>query len=111
MNHVLRCSGYEIVKTDMVRGRDCYLYDVHDKRYIDFEAGVWCTALGHNHPRVNQTIRTQIEQIIHLGYRYTNVLVEETAVEVLGTVALSDGKCIFLSSGALFEYARELVTT
>ena len=100
MSHVLRCSGYEIVKTDMVRGRDCYLYDVHDRRYVDFEAGVWCTALGHNHWRVNQTIRTQIEQIIHLGYRYTNGLVEEAAVEVLGTVALSDGKCVFLSSGS-----------
>jgi len=100
MSHVLRCSGYEIVKTDMVRGRDCYLYDVHDRRYVDFEAGVWCTALGHNHWRVNQTIRTQIEQIIHLGYRYTNGLVEEAAVEVLNTVALSDGKCIFLSSGS-----------
>ncbi|NIO67796.1 MAG: aminotransferase class III-fold pyridoxal phosphate-dependent enzyme, partial [Anaerolineae bacterium] len=100
MSHVLRCSGYEIVKTDIVRGRDCYLYDVYDKRYVDFEAGVWCTALGHNHWRVNQTIRTQIEQIIHLSYRYTNVLVEEAAVEVLGTVALSDGKCVFLSSGS-----------
>jgi len=84
----------------MVRGRDCYLYDVHDKRYVDFEAGVWCTALGHNHPRVSQTIRTQTEQIIHLGYRYTNVLAEEAAVEVLGTRALSDGKCTFLSSGS-----------
>lgn len=98
MNHVLRC--HEIAKTDMVRGRGCYLYDVHDKRYVDFEAGVWCTALGHNHPRVNQAIRTQTEQIIHLGYRYTNILAEKAAVEVLGTGALSDGKCIFLSSGS-----------
>lgn len=100
MDHVLRCSGYEIVKTDMVRGQGCYLYDVHDKRYVDFEAGVWCTALGHNHRRVNQAIRTQIEQIAHIGYRYTNALTEEAATEILDTVALSDGKCIFLSSGS-----------
>jgi acetylornithine/N-succinyldiaminopimelate aminotransferase len=100
MNHVLRCSGYEVVKTDMVRGRDCYLYDVHDNKYVDFEAGVWCTALGHNHWRVNQAIRTQTEQIIHLSYRYTTGLIEEAAVEVLGTVAFSAGKCIFLCSGS-----------
>jgi acetylornithine/N-succinyldiaminopimelate aminotransferase len=100
MNHVLRCSGYKVVKTDMVRGRDCYLYDAYDKRYVDFEAGVWCTALGHNNWRVNQAIRTQIEQIIHLSYRYTNDLIEQAAVEVLNTIALSDGKCIFLSSGS-----------
>jgi len=100
MDHVLRCSGYEIVKTDMVRGQGCYLYDVHDKRYVDFEAGVWCTALGHNHRRVNQAIRGQIEQIIHMGYRYTNALIEEAAAEILDTVSLPDGKCIFLSSGS-----------
>lgn len=96
----MRCSGYELVKTDMVRGRDCYLYDAHDKKYVDFEAGVWCTALGHNHRRVNHTIRTQIEQIVHLGYRYTNILVEEAAIAVLDTIPLSDGKCVFLSSGS-----------
>jgi acetylornithine/N-succinyldiaminopimelate aminotransferase len=100
MDHVLRCSGYELVKSDIVRGQDCYLYDSDHKKYVDFEAGVWCTVLGHNHRRINETIRTQIEQIMHLGYRYTHGMVEEAAVEVLRTVALSDGKCIFLSSGS-----------
>lgn len=100
MDHVLSCSGYEIVKTDVVRGRDCYLYDARGNRYIDFEAGVWCTVLGHNHWQVNQTMRAQTEQVIHLGYRYTNFLTEEAAVAVLDTVALTDGKCTFLSSGS-----------
>ena len=98
MNHILRC--HEIVKTNFVRGQGCYLYDVHGKRYIDFEAGIWCTALGHGHPQINQTIRTQTEQIVHLGTRYPSLLAEEAAAEVLGTVALSDGKCVFLSSGS-----------
>jgi len=84
----------------MVRGRDCYLFDGHGKRYIDFEAGVWCVGLGHSHPRVNEAICTQIEHITHVGYRYTNALVEEAAQETLNTVAFPDGKCIFLSSGS-----------
>ncbi len=100
MDHILRCSDYDLVKTDIVRGRDFYLYDSDQKKYIDFEAGVWCTVLGHNHGRINEAIRTQIEQIAHLGYRYTHGIVEEAAVEVLRTVAFSDGKCIFLSSGS-----------
>jgi acetylornithine/N-succinyldiaminopimelate aminotransferase len=100
MDHVLRCSGYKVVKTDIVRGQGCYLYDVQGRRYVDLEAGVWCAALGHGHPRVNQAMRAQMEQIIHLGYRYASALVEEAAVEILDTVPLSDGKCIFLSSGS-----------
>ena len=98
MEHLLKC--HEIVKTDMVRARGCYLYDAHDKRHIDFESGVWCTALGHNHGRVNHIIQTQLEQITHLNYRYTNTPVEEAAKDVLNTVGLSDGKCTFLSSGS-----------
>ncbi len=100
MNHVLRCSGYELVKTDIVRGSGCYLYDAQGKRYVDLEAGVWCTALGHNHPRVNQAIRAQLERVAHIAYRYTNDLVEAAAVAVLGTVGLADGTCVFLSSGS-----------
>jgi acetylornithine aminotransferase len=84
----------------MVRGQGCYLYDAHDRRYLDFEAGVWCTALGHSHPRINQTIQAQIERIAHIGYRYTNGLIEQAAVAVLDTLTLPDGKCVFLSSGS-----------
>jgi len=98
--HVLRCSGYALVKTDVVRAQGCYLFDIHGKRYIDFEAGVWCTALGHNHWRVNQAIRTQLDTISHVGYRYTQDLVEEAAATVLRTLALVEGRCIFLSSGS-----------
>lgn len=100
MTHVLRCSGYDIVKTDIIRALGCTLYDAAGKWYIDLEAGVWCTALGHSHPRINRAITTQLEQISHIGYRTTNDLVEEAATAVLDTLALSDGKCVFLSSGS-----------
>jgi len=110
MNHVLRCSGYDLVKTDIVRAQDCDLVDAHGKRYIDFEAGVWCTALGHNHPRINQAIRTQLDQVSHIGYRVTNSLVEEAAEEVLSTVGLPNGKCVFLSSGSeAVEFGVQIV--
>ena len=98
MNHILKC--YDIVKTDFVRGENCYLYDGHGKRYIDFESGIWCTALGHSHPQISQVIRAQIEKVIHLGTRYPNVLAEEAATDLLEIVGMGDGKCIFLSSGS-----------
>lgn len=98
MNHILKC--HEIVKTDFVRGENCYLYDSQGKRYVDFESGIWATALGHGHPRINQVIRAQIEQIIHLGTRYPSALAEEAAINVLDIVGIDGGKCVFLSSGS-----------
>jgi acetylornithine aminotransferase len=98
MNHILRC--HEIVKTDFVRGENCYLYDSQGERYVDFESGIWSTALGHNHPRINQVIRAQIEKVVHLGTRYPNVLAEEAAINILDIVGIDGGKCVFLSSGS-----------
>jgi acetylornithine aminotransferase len=98
MQHVLKC--HEIVKTDFVRGQNCFLYDVEGKQYVDFESGTWCTALGHNHPRINQVIESQLKQITHLGTRYPNALVEDAAQDVLSIVGIENGKCTFLSSGS-----------
>jgi acetylornithine/N-succinyldiaminopimelate aminotransferase len=98
MQHILKC--HEIAKTDFVRGQNCHLYDLAGRRYTDFESGTWCTALGHNNPRVNRVMMTQIEKLVHLGSRYPNLLAEEAAAEILRITGIGDGKCVFLSSGS-----------
>lgn len=98
MEHILKC--HEIVKTDFVRAENCSLYDADGRRYVDFESGIWCTALGHNHPRISQVIESQLKQVIHLGTRYPNQIVEETAKAVLDIVGMDNGKCTFLVSGS-----------
>ncbi len=98
MDHILNC--HEIVKTDFVRARNCSLYDAEGREYIDLESGTWCTALGHNHPQVNRTLREQSKQVIHLGTRYPNQLAEQAALDVLDIVGMDSGKCVFLSSGS-----------
>jgi acetylornithine aminotransferase len=98
MDHILKC--HPIAKTDFVKAQNCYLYDAHGRRYVDFESGVWCTALGHNHPRIIRAMQEQMELVIHLGTRYPNTLAEGAATQVLDVVGLSNGKCVFLSSGS-----------
>lgn len=108
MSHILQC--HEIVKTDFVRAENCHLFDSQGRRFIDFESGIWCTALGHNHPAVNHTIETQLQKLMHLGTRYPNETVEKAAVEVLTITGLGEGKCIFLSSGSeAVEFAVQAV--
>ena len=107
MDHILKC--HEIIRNNFVHGENCYLYDDLGRRYIDFESGIWCTALGHNHPRITQVIEKQIHDIMHLGTRYPNQKVDETAVEVLDIVGL-EGKCVFLSSGSeAVEFGAQMV--
>lgn len=100
MKHVVECTGYEMLLQDIVRADGISLYDSKGKKYIDFEAGVWCTALGHNHPRINEAMKKQIDKIIHCGFMSSSQVVEEAAKDVLSTLEDFDGKCLFLSSGS-----------
>ena len=86
MSRVLRCSGYDLVKTDVVRAQGCTLYDAQGRRTLDLEAGVWCAALGHNHPRVNGVIRAQLDRVAHLACIYSAEVVEQAAQTVRGTL-------------------------
>jgi acetylornithine/N-succinyldiaminopimelate aminotransferase len=43
-----------------------YIYDSNTKKYLDFVAGVSACALGHQHPRVNQAIKDQLDKYSHV---------------------------------------------
>ncbi len=60
MDHLLKC--HEIFKTDFVRGQNCHLYDSQGRKYVDFESGIWCTALRHHHSRVNRAMQAQLKR-------------------------------------------------
>jgi acetylornithine aminotransferase len=100
VSHVLRCSGYDLIKTDIVRAKGCYLYDAQGQGYLDLESGVWCTALGHSHPRIVRLLQAQSKRLMHLAYRYSAPEVEAAAEAVLDVAGMEDGRCLFLSSGS-----------
>lgn len=96
--HILGC--HPIAKTDIVRGEGVNLYDRHGKKFVDFEAGIWCAALGYDNPQINSCIHDMLKRVIHLGPQFTSSLAEEAAVELLSHTPFKDGKVVFLSSGS-----------
>ena len=96
---ILNCN-YEMLNPTIVSSENCYVIDENGKKYVDFEAGVWCTSLGHNNKQVNEAIIKQMNIISHTGYRYAAKVVDETAVKVLELLNFTEGKCVFLSSGS-----------
>ncbi len=98
MKHILKC--HETADLGFVKGLNCYLYDMSGRQYVDFESGVWCSLVGHNHPRIQAALRDQLTRVTHLGYRYTSHLAEEAAISLLETLNMPRGKCVFLSSGS-----------
>src|SRR6202163_659763 len=60
-------NRYPIVLT---RGKGVFLYDLDDRRYLDFVSGLGVNALGHAHPRILKAIREQAARLVHVSNLY-----------------------------------------
>jgi len=81
----------------LMRGKGVFLYDLDDKRYLDFVSGLGVNALGHAHPRIVKTIREQAAKLIHVSNLYYHEYQGELA-EKLCTLSGLD-RAFFSNSG------------
>jgi len=44
-----------------VKGEGCYLWDVENRKYLDFTAGIAVNALGHCDPEISKIIAQQVK--------------------------------------------------
>lgn len=51
---------------EISHAKGSYIYDVSQKEYLDFVAGVSANSLGHNHPKVTEAITKQLETYAHV---------------------------------------------
>ncbi len=109
MESILDCTGHELKVPNIVRSDGIYLFDADEKRYMDLESGVWCTALGHKNRRINDVIKDQVDRIIHVGFCYSSEIVDKAAKSLLTISNFNNGKCVFLSSGSeAIEILRQI---
>ncbi|MFQ6372573.1 aspartate aminotransferase family protein [Shewanella sp. YIC-542] len=81
-----------------VRGQGSRVWDQQDKEYIDFAGGIAVTCLGHCHPALVNTLKTQGEKLWHLS----NVMTNEPALALATKLvnATFAEKVYFANSGA-----------
>jgi len=74
-------NRYPLVLT---RGKGVFLYDIAEKRYLDFVSGLGVNALGHAHPRIVKAIREQAAKLVHVSnlyyHQYQGLLAEKLCV-------------------------------
>ena len=51
---------------EISHAKGSYIYDTNNKAYLDFVAGVSACPLGHQHPKVNSTIKDQLDKYSHV---------------------------------------------
>lgn len=50
------------------RAEGIYLYDREGRRYMDVISSWWVNLFGHNHPRINQAIKDQLDKMAHVMF-------------------------------------------
>jgi acetylornithine/succinyldiaminopimelate/putrescine aminotransferase len=51
---------------EISHAKGSYIYDTSGKRYLDFVAGVSACSLGHQHPKVVNAIKEQVDKYLHV---------------------------------------------
>ena len=65
-------------------GRGTKLIDVEDNEYYDLTSGMMTMVLGHSHPELTDTMKSQAELLVHTSSWYSNPWAIELA-ELLGS--------------------------
>ncbi len=109
MTHIFSCTGHELKLPRITDSNGVFVFDDQGNKYMDLESGVWCTCLGHKHPRVNKALSDQMERLTHAGFCYSSPIVETAAGEVLDIAGFPGGKTVFLCSGSeAIEILRQM---
>jgi adenosylmethionine-8-amino-7-oxononanoate aminotransferase len=56
------------------RAEGCWLTDIEGRRLLDGVSSLWCNVHGHQHPKINQAIRDQLDRVAHVtGLGMSNI--------------------------------------
>ena len=83
-----------------VRGSGSEVEDINGKKYLDFNSGQMCAALGHNHPTITAAIKQACDTLIHAHSSHYNVPEIELAERLGKLMPEPLKKSMFLQSGA-----------
>lgn len=87
-------NRYQIV---LDKGEGVYLYDTDGKKYLDFAAGIAVQAFGYGKKEYNDTLKSQIDKIMHTSNLYYNVPIIRAAERILKVSGMD--RVFFTNSG------------
>lgn len=101
-----------------VKGEGSYLWDLENRKYLDFTAGIAVTGLGHSDPALARLIADQASTLLHTSNLYfnpwTGALSELLVQKTLESGAMHNASSVFVcNSGseaneAAIKFSRKL---
>lgn len=84
------------------KAKNTEVWDIEGNRYIDFIGGISVLNTGHNHPKITQRVREQLDKFTHTAAQIMNYESYVTLAEKLCEKApiSGDKKAVFFTTGA-----------
>ena len=95
-NNIMPTYNRKPVK--FIKGEGVYLYDSTGKKYLDALCGLAVTSLGHSHPLITETLKTQSEKLIHTSNAFNIESQEKLAKRLCQLTGMENA--FFCNSGA-----------
>lgn len=91
-------NTYKRYPVILKKGDGVYLYDINNKKYLDFLAGISVNNLGYNDDGIKKVIKNSIDFLIHTS----NLFYTEPQIELAEKLSnlTNRGKVFFCNSGA-----------
>ena len=99
--HFTRMGGYDGDHEIpiIVRGEGSYVYDEHDKRYLDGLSALFCVNAGHGRTEMGEAAARQSEKLaFYTNWSYAHPMAIELAARIAG-LAPGDLNRVFFTSG------------
>lgn len=90
-------SVYRQMDVAFEHGKGMEIFDVSGRRYLDFNAGIAVSSLGHAHPHLVKTLQDQAAKLWHTSNLY-RIAHQDRLAERLVAHTFAD-KCFFVNSG------------
>jgi 4-aminobutyrate---pyruvate transaminase len=93
-----RRSGASVI----ARAKGIYVYDEHDREFMDASSGLWCASLGFENERLALAAYNQMRRLgyYHTTAHYTNPGTVELAERLLQIAPVKMSKVMFHSTGS-----------
>jgi acetylornithine aminotransferase len=101
-----------------IKGQGSYLYDIENRKYLDFTSGIAVNALGHCDPELSRLIAEQASTLMHTSNLYhnpwTGALSELLIKKTLESGSMHDAAAVFVANSgseaneAAIKFARKM---
>lgn len=93
----------------VAKAKDCSVWDVHGKEYIDFTAGYFVNNAGHCHPKIAEAAAKQAGEVLQVSGKHSTLPVIKLAKRIIDLAPKSLNKVLFSTGGSeANEFALKL---